>query len=178
MQKLVMATLFMFPNLLRIPGSLILPKASKLMARKGNWVALHHKGFEPKYVSRQGGQIRLGSYTNTKGKPKVQLPTKVPPKEKNHPMLETKKVTLFHQGKSSLCREQNVRRWLCATKAIYDCAMDGMLEGRFVIPRQIMFVSRMVCKIMVLRYEGKSRFDRRLNFRKLPWDTKTNHVAP
>jgi hypothetical protein len=32
--------------------------------------------------------------------------------------------------------------WLCATKANYDCAANRMLEGGFVIPRQIMFVPR------------------------------------
>jgi hypothetical protein len=40
-----------------------------------------------------------------------------------------------------------------------------------------MFVARMVCKIMVLRYLGKSCFGRGPNVRKLPWDTKTNHVV-
>ena len=73
-------------------------------------------------------------------------------------MLETKKVALFHQGKSSLCREQNIRRWICATKANYNCTTDGMLEGGFVPPRQIMVVPWIVCKIMVLRYQGKSCF--------------------
>jgi hypothetical protein len=40
--------LFKFPNLLRTPEFLRLPKALKLMARKGSRVALHHKGLEPK----------------------------------------------------------------------------------------------------------------------------------
>jgi hypothetical protein len=41
---------------------------------------------------RARGHISLGYRTNTKGKPKVQLPTKVAPKEENDEMLETKKV--------------------------------------------------------------------------------------
>jgi hypothetical protein len=64
---------------------------------------------------------------------------------------------------------REVRRWLCATKvnyncaadrmlegdfcatkANYDCVADGMLEGGFVSLRQIVFVPRMVCKILVL----------------------------
>jgi hypothetical protein len=65
-------------------------------------------------------------------------------------MLETKKVALCHQGKSCLCRGRNVRRWLCASKANYDCTTDETLEGDFVLPRQIMFVPRMVFKIMVM----------------------------
>jgi hypothetical protein len=120
---------------------------------------------------------KLGYYTNTKGKPKVQLPTKVAPKEKNHQMLETKKVALFHQGISCLCHGRNVRRWLCATKANYDCAGDGMLEGGFVSPRQIMFVPWMVCKILVMRYQGNSCCGRGPNVGKLPWGAKTNHVV-
>ena len=62
------------------------------MAWKGSRATLHHKGLEKKYVPRQEGQISLGYYTNTKGKPMVQLPANVALKEKNHPMLETKKV--------------------------------------------------------------------------------------
>jgi hypothetical protein len=169
--------LFKFPNLLRTPRSLTFPKAFKLMARKGSRVALHHKGLEPKYVPRQGGQISLGYYTNTKDKPMVQLPTKVEPKGKYHPMLETKKVALYHQGKSCLCHGRNVRRWLWATKANYDCTTEGMLKSGFGLPRQIMFVPRMVCKIMVLQYQGKSCFGCKPNVRKLAWCTKTNHVA-
>jgi hypothetical protein len=68
-----------------------LPKALKLMARKGSRAALHHKALEPENISRRRGQIRLGYHTNTIGKPKVQLPTKVAPKKENHQMLETKK---------------------------------------------------------------------------------------
>jgi hypothetical protein len=49
--------LFKIPNFLRTPGSLRLPKALKLMARKGNRAVFYHKGFEPKYGPRQGGQI-------------------------------------------------------------------------------------------------------------------------
>jgi hypothetical protein len=55
--------------------------------------------------------------------------------------------------------------------------MDGMLEGGFVLAKQIMFVSRMVCEMMVLRYLGKSCSGRGLNIKKLPWGTKTNHVV-
>jgi hypothetical protein len=77
-------------------------KDIKIDGPEKNWAVLHHRGFEPKYVPRQGSQISLGYYTNTKGKPKVQLPTKVAPKEENHPMLETKKVALCHQGQSCL----------------------------------------------------------------------------
>jgi hypothetical protein len=149
----------------------------KLMARKGSRVALHHKGFEPKNVPRQRGQISLGYYTNTKGKPKVQFPTKVAPKEENHQMLETKKVALCHQDKSCLCRGRNVRRWLWATKANYDCTTDETLEGGFVLLRQIMFVPRMACKIMVLQYLGKSYFGGGPNVGKLSWGAKTNHVV-
>jgi hypothetical protein len=93
-QKFVVNTLFKFPNILRTPESLRLPKTLKLMAWKESRAALHHKGLEPKNVPRQRGQISLGYYTNTKGMPKVQLPTKVAPKEENHQMLETKKVAL------------------------------------------------------------------------------------
>jgi hypothetical protein len=85
--------------------------------------------------------MSLGYHTNTKGKPKVQLPTNVAPKEENHQMLETKNVILCHQGKSCLCRGRNVRTRLWATKANYDCTMDGMFQGGFVLPRQIMIVS-------------------------------------
>jgi hypothetical protein len=118
-QKLVVDTLFKFPNILTTSESLRFPKALKLMTRKESRTALHHKGFEPKNVPRQRGQINLGYYTNTKGKPNVQLPTEVAPKEENHQMLETKKVALCHQGKLCLCRGRNVRRWLWATKANY-----------------------------------------------------------
>ena len=119
----------------------------------------------------------FGYYTNTKGKPKVQLPTKMAPKEENHQMLETKKVALCHQCKSCLCRGWNVRRWLCATKANNDRTTDKRLEGGFVSPRQIMFVPWMVCKIMVLRYQGKSCFNCGPNFIKLSWGAKTKHVV-
>jgi hypothetical protein len=81
-QKFVVNTLFKFPNILRTPESLRLPKTLKLMAWKESRAALHHKGLEPKNVPRQRGQISLGYYTNTKGKPKVQLPTNVEPKGK------------------------------------------------------------------------------------------------
>jgi hypothetical protein len=91
-------------------------KALKLMARKGSRVALHHKGFEPKNVPRQKGQISLGYYTNTKGKPKVQLPTKVQLRRK-----------------TTKCWKQ--RRWRYATKANRACVVDGMLEGGFVLPK-------------------------------------------
>jgi hypothetical protein len=60
---------------------------------------LHHKGLEPKHVLRQGGQISLGYHTNTKGTLKVQLPTKVAPKEEKPQMLKTKKLALCHQSK-------------------------------------------------------------------------------
>jgi hypothetical protein len=54
------------------------------MGQKRSRAVIHHKGLEPKYVPRQGGRISLGYYTNIKGKPKVQLPTKVGPKEENY----------------------------------------------------------------------------------------------
>jgi hypothetical protein len=101
-------------------------KALKLMARKGSRVALHHKGLESKNALRQGGQISLGYYTNTKGKPKVQLPTKVAPKEENHQVLATKEVALCRQSKLRLYHGWNVRKWLCATKAYHVCVADGM----------------------------------------------------
>jgi len=101
-------------------------KGIKLMVRKGSRAALHYKGFEPNYGPRQGAQTSLGYHTNTKGKPNVQFPTKVAPKEENHQMLDTKKLALCHQDKSCLCRGRNVRRWLCATKANYNCATDRM----------------------------------------------------
>jgi hypothetical protein len=68
----------------------------------------------------------LGRYTKIENKPKVQLPTRVAPKEDNHPMLETKK-------------------WLYGTKKIHVCAMDGILEGGFVVSSQIVFVLEMHC---------------------------------
>jgi hypothetical protein len=71
------------------------------------------------------------------------------------PRPECKKVVLCYQGKLRLCRGRNVRRRFCITKANRVCAADGMLEGGFVSPRQIVFVPRMVCKIMVFRYQGK-----------------------
>ena len=40
-----------------------------------------------------------------------------------------------------------------------------------------MFVPRMVCKIMVLQYQGKSCFGRGPNVRKLPWGAKIKHVV-
>jgi hypothetical protein len=52
-----------------------------------------------------------------------------------------------------------------------------MLEGGFVLPMQIMFVSRIVYKIMVLQYQGKSCFGRGPNVRKLSWGAKANHVV-
>jgi hypothetical protein len=76
-----------------------------------------------------------------------------------------------------LYHERNVRRWLCATKANYDCTTFETLEGGFVLLRQIMFVPRMVCKIMILRYLGQSYFGRGSNVGKLSWGTKTNHVV-
>jgi hypothetical protein len=165
------------PKTFENTGIINVAKGIEIDGPERSRTALHHEGLEPKYVMRQGCQISLGYYTNTKGKPKVKFPTKVASKEENHLMLETKKVALFHQGKSCLCCGQNVRKWLCATKANYDCAADGMLEGGFGLQRQIMFVPRMVCKIMVLRYLGKSRFGRGPNVRKLSWGAKTNHVA-
>ena len=133
-----MDTLFRFPNVLKTPGSLQLPKALKLMARKGNRVVLHRKGLEPKYAPRLGGQISLGYYANTKDKPKVQLPTKVAPKEENYPMLETKKVALFYQGKSCLCHGWYVRLWSCDTKAHHVSAACQMLGSCLVVQRQIL----------------------------------------
>jgi hypothetical protein len=120
------------------------------MARKGSWAALHHKGLEPENVRRQRGQISLGYYTNTKGKPKVQPPTKVVPKEENYQMVGTKKMALCHQGKSCFCRGRDISMWFCATKENHACSVDGMLKGGFVLPRQIMFVPQMVCKKTVL----------------------------
>jgi hypothetical protein len=38
------------------------------IAPKETWAMPHNKGFEPKYVPRQRGQISLGYYTNTKCK--------------------------------------------------------------------------------------------------------------
>jgi hypothetical protein len=67
--------------------------------------------------------------------------------------------------------------WFCATKANYNYAADGMLEGGVVLPRQIMFVPRTVYKIMVLQYQAKSCFGRGPNIINLPWGTKTNHVV-
>jgi hypothetical protein len=149
-----------------------------LIVRKERRAALHHKGLEPTYVPRQRGQINLGSYTNTKSKPKVQLPTKVAPKEENQPMLETKKVTLFYQGKSCLCRGWNVRRWLWATMANYDCTTDGMLECGFVLPRKITIVPWTECKKVVLCYRGKLRLCRGQNVRRWLCITKANRVCP
>ena len=63
--------------------------------------------------------------------------------------------------------------WLSATKANYDCTVDRMLEGGFILPMQIMFVPHMICKIMVLQCQGKSCFAHGLNVRKLPWSAKT-----
>jgi hypothetical protein len=56
-----MDTLFKIPNLLRTPVSLRLPKALKLMAQKGSRAVFHHRGLEPKYGPRQGGQISWAS---------------------------------------------------------------------------------------------------------------------
>jgi hypothetical protein len=72
--------------------------------------------------------------------------------------MECKKVALCYLGKLWLYHGWNIRRLFCATKTNYDCAADGMLKGGFVSPRQIVFVPRMVCKIIVLRYQGKSCF--------------------
>ena len=114
-------------------------KGIEMDPRKGSWALLQHKGLKHKYVMRQGGQIKLGYYTNTKGKPKVQLPTRAAPKEENHK-----------------CWKQKM--WRYSTKAYHVCAVDGILEGGFVLPKQIMFVLRMV-------------------YKKLIWDTKANHVS-
>jgi hypothetical protein len=54
----------------------------------------------------------------------------------SHPMRKTNK-----------CWKQ---RWSYATKANHVCAMDGMLKGDFVLPRQIMLVPHIVCKKMIL----------------------------
>jgi hypothetical protein len=67
--------------------------------------------------------------------------------------------------------------WLCATKANYNFAVDGMFIGCFVSPREIMFVPQMVCKIMVLQFQGKSCFVRGPNVGKLSWGVKTNDVV-
>jgi hypothetical protein len=92
----------------------------------------------PKYVPRQGGQISLGHYNNTNGKPKVQLPTKVAPKEENHQMMKTKRVVLYHQGKSCLYRGWYVRLWFCDTKANHILAAGRMLESCLWVQIQIM----------------------------------------
>ena len=48
-----------------------------------------------------------------------------------------------------MSKGQNVRKMLCATKENYNCTTDKILKSGFVLPMQIMFVPRMVCKIMV-----------------------------
>jgi hypothetical protein len=166
-----------------------------MVPRKKNWATLHHKGLEPKYVPRERGQI-IWAIIPTQKISRGTTFNKGGPQRGKPQMLETKKVALCHQGKSCLCRGWIVRRWFCATKTNYDCAADGMLEGGFcatkanydcttdgtledgfVLSRQVMFVPRMVCKIMVLQHLGKSYFGRGPNVRKLPWGTKTNHVV-
>jgi hypothetical protein len=69
----------------------------------------------------------------------------VAPKEEYHQMLETKSVALCYQGKSCLCHGQNVKKWLYGTKANHVCVADGILEGRVVVPRQIMLMARTQC---------------------------------
>jgi hypothetical protein len=115
-------------------------KALKLMARKKSRVALHHKRLESKNILRQGCQISLGYYTNTKGNPKVQFPTKVAPKEEKHQMLETKKVALYHRGKSCLWRGWYVRLWHCDTKANHVSTAGRMFENCLEMQRQIMLL--------------------------------------
>lgn len=130
-----------FPRTWR--GSIRLPRALKPMAprtRKLDGTSPQRAWAEICPEARRPN--KLGYFTNTKDKPKVQLPTRVAPNEENHQMLETKKVTLCHKGKSCLCRGRNARWWLCATKANHDCAVDGMLKGGLVLPRQIMIVPR------------------------------------
>ena len=63
----------------------------KPMARKEVMWCLTTKGLRQ---NRSQGKERkkLGHQTNTKGKPKVQLQTRVAPKKESHPMLETKNV--------------------------------------------------------------------------------------
>ena len=106
----------------------------------------------------------LAHCTDTKTKVKVQLPTKVAPKKKNHPMLEINNKVLCYQSKSCLCRRWDVRSWLwgtkpshvcpankmfrswlCSTKPHCVCRVDGMLKVGFVILSQIMFVAEKEC---------------------------------
>ena len=50
----------------------------------------------------------------------------------------------WHQRrKNTQCWKQ--KKWRYATKANHACVADGMLEGGFVLPRQIMLVPRMEC---------------------------------
>ena len=100
-------------------------KELKLMARKRSRVALHHKGLEPKNVPRQRGQISLGCYTNTKDKPRYNF-----------------QQGWYPRGKTT--NVGNKESSFVVLKQIKDCAADGMLECDFGLPRQIMFVPRMV----------------------------------
>ena len=82
---------------------------------------------------------KSGHQTNTRCKQKVQFPTKVAPKEENHPMLHTKngfmvlnqtmfvsqtkywKLDLWYQTKSCLCCGRNARNWFYDTKPNHMC---------------------------------------------------------
>jgi len=83
--------------------------------------------------------------TQRKNKPKVQLPTRMAPKEENHPMLETEKVAICHQTKSCLCRKWYARRWICSTKAIYVCAIGRMVRSCLVVQKQIILLPPIEC---------------------------------
>ena len=100
------------------------------------WVEICHEARRPN---------KLGYYTNTKDKPKVQLSTRVAPKEENHPKLKTNKVNLWYQGKLNFCRGLNVWSWCYDNKPIHVFTVDGMLQVGFMIPSQIMFVPRTKC---------------------------------
>ena len=102
------------------------------MTPKGSRVAPHNKiAWAELCLDNKSGRS-LGHHSDTKHKPKVQLPTRVATKEKNHPMLETKKVALCYQGNSCLYRGRYVRRWHYGTKTNRVVATDRMLDGSFV----------------------------------------------
>jgi hypothetical protein len=104
-----------------------LPRPLKLMICKECRVALHHKRFKLKYVMWQRSSMRLDYYTNTKGIPKLQLPTKVPHKEANH-VCATKQMLEFGFMVPIQIMRRNVTNWSWKPNQI----MDWMLDGRFV----------------------------------------------
>lgn len=86
----------------------------------------HNKMTLVKICPKKMNARNLGHRTNMKVKLKVQLSTRVAPKEKK-PL-----IYVWYQIISYLCSGPYVRKWHCSTKTNHDVSVDRILDGGFV----------------------------------------------